>query len=125
LARGAARGLIVGDAAAAHSDRARALGGCECDFRPERRPDSGSEAVVIPTLLLPGLLLGRWWLVPLAAVVWPGLLVATGVGSGAGFLLAAGALAAANMAVGVGVHRVIVQFAGAAWRRGRPHTEGS
>jgi hypothetical protein len=58
---------------------------------------------VIPTLLLVGLLFGRWWkiAVPVAVVGWPALLIATGVDSGFGFAVSAGLLAAANVAVGV------------------------
>ena len=35
---------------------------------------------VIPTLILVGFVLGRWWkvVIPAAAVAWPGLLVASG-----------------------------------------------
>lgn len=60
---------------------------------------------MIPTLLLPGLILGRWWLVPIAAVAWPALLVADAIGGGWGFAVSAGALAAVNVAVAVAVHR--------------------
>ena len=49
---------------------------------------------MIPTLLLPALLIGRWWLVPAAAVIWPTLLILTGVGGGFVFARSAGALAA-------------------------------
>jgi hypothetical protein len=69
---------------------------------------------VIPTILLVGLLFGRWWkiAVPLAVVGWPTLLIATGVESGSGFAINAGALAAANVVVGVLAYqamRVIVR----------------
>jgi hypothetical protein len=65
---------------------------------------------VIPTLLLSGALIGRWWLVAVAAVVWPALLIVTGVDSGAGFAVGARALGAANMAVGVAAHKPIVRL---------------
>ncbi len=62
---------------------------------------------MIPTLLLPGLVIGRWWLVPIAAVGWPVLLIVDGVGTGNtwAFAVSAGALAAGNVGIAVGVHR--------------------
>ncbi|GIJ12915.1 hypothetical protein ACFFMR_24560 [Micromonospora andamanensis] len=65
---------------------------------------------MIPTLILFGLLLGRWWRTTLiaAALGWPVLLVATdvsGVGPG---LLGASGLAVVNTAVGVLVHRGVL-----------------
>jgi hypothetical protein len=62
---------------------------------------------VIPTLLLVGLILGRWWrvVIPVAAAGWAALLIATGVDSGVGFALSAAALGAVNVAVGVAVHQ--------------------
>lgn len=65
---------------------------------------------MIPTLLLPALLIGRWWLVPAAAAIWPTVLVLTGVGGGFGFALSAGALASANVAVAVCAHIVVVRL---------------
>ncbi|MGH2660198.1 MAG: hypothetical protein ACRDHS_11175, partial [Actinomycetota bacterium] len=59
--------------------------------------DLGVEAeVVIPTLLLIGLVFGRWWriAIPVAVLGWPVLLIATGVGSGMGFALAAATFSA-------------------------------
>jgi len=58
---------------------------------------------VIPTLLLIGLALGRWWrvVIPLATIGWAIALIVTDTGSGLGFALGAGLLAAANLAVGV------------------------
>jgi hypothetical protein len=55
---------------------------------------------VIPTLILLGLAVGRWWLVPVAAVGWSVLLLATGI---VGFteLPLAVALGAANTAAGI------------------------
>lgn len=76
-------------------------------------------AGVIPTLLLPALLIGRWWLVPAAAVIWPTLLILTGVGSGFEFALSAGALAAANVTVAVCLHMVVVWLFHAARRSAR------
>lgn len=60
---------------------------------------------MIPSLLLPGLIVGRWWLVPIAAVAWPVLLMVDGIGAGWRFGVSAGALAAANVAFAVAIHR--------------------
>jgi hypothetical protein len=67
---------------------------------------------VIPTLILVGLVFGRWWrfVVPLAALGWPVLLIATGVDNGLDFLLVAAALAVANVLVGVLVFRLLWLF---------------
>jgi choline-glycine betaine transporter len=58
---------------------------------------------VIPTLLLVGLVLGRWWrvVIPAAAIGWAVLLIVTGVDSGIRFATAAALLGAFNVAVGV------------------------
>ena len=58
---------------------------------------------MIPTLLLVGLVLGRWWrgVIPAAAIGWAVLLLATGVDSGLPFAAAAALLGAINAAVGV------------------------
>jgi hypothetical protein len=62
---------------------------------------------VIPTLLLVGLVFGRWWrvVVPVATVGWVVWLVADGFGSGLEFAVEAGALALVNVAVGVLVYQ--------------------
>jgi hypothetical protein len=68
---------------------------------------------VIPTLILFGLVLGRWWRSALvaAALGWPGVLVATDVmGAGPGLLGASG-LAIANAGVGVLIHQVVLRTA--------------
>jgi hypothetical protein len=61
---------------------------------------------VIPTLLVAGLAVGRWWALPVAAVAWVTLLLATGV-IGLAEIPAAAALALANAAVGVAVHKAL------------------
>ena len=63
---------------------------------------------MIPTLLLVGLVLGRWWrvVIPLAAIGWSAWLITTGVDSGFGFAVAAGLLGAINVTVGVLLHQV-------------------
>jgi hypothetical protein len=64
---------------------------------------------VIPTLILIGLVFGRWWrfVIPAAAVGWAVLLIATGVGSGFVFALGAAALALPNVVAGVLVHQAL------------------
>jgi hypothetical protein len=76
---------------------------------------------VIPTVLLVGLLFGRWWkiTVPVAVLGWPTVLIASGVDSGFRFAVAAGVLAAANVVVGVLAYqavRLIVRRAAALTR---------
>ena len=58
---------------------------------------------MIPTLLIVGLVLGKWWrvVVPLAAIGWAVLLVATGVGSGLAFALGAALFGLINVTLGV------------------------
>jgi hypothetical protein len=63
---------------------------------------------VIPTLLLVGVVIGRWWAVPASAFVWVGLLLATNTIAGDTLLAAAG-LAAANALAGVLVRKTTPQ----------------
>lgn len=70
---------------------------------------------MIPTMILFGLLLGRWWKSALlaAAVVWPLLLVFSGVLAGAPgspvlVLASAAGLAVLNCGVGVALHQAIL-----------------
>jgi hypothetical protein len=69
---------------------------------------------VIPVLLVLGAVLGRWWRTTLvvAAVGWPALLVATDVMDVEPVLLAAAALAVANVGVGLLLHHAVAW----AWR---------
>ncbi len=60
---------------------------------------------MIPILLLVGVLAGRWYVIPVAALVWPLVLVLAGIESNAADLFVAAGLAAANTAVGVLVHQ--------------------
>jgi hypothetical protein len=55
---------------------------------------------VIPTMLVAGLVLGRWWAIPLGGVAWAVLIVLAVSIAPVDVLLAA-ALGAANVAVGV------------------------
>jgi hypothetical protein len=77
---------------------------------------------MIPSLILLGLLLGRWWWLPLtiAAVGWPVLLVATETMDVTPGLVAASGLALLNAGVGVAVHQGILR----AVRRLRPAPDG-
>ncbi len=61
---------------------------------------------MIPTMILFGLILGRWWMptLVLAAIIWPAVLAATGVLGLLG-LVGAAALAVVNAAVGVLLHQ--------------------
>ena len=54
-------------------------------------------------MIVAGLVVGRWWAVPLGAVAWSGLVVAFG-DCGWGCVALASLLGAANTAAGVGVH---------------------
>jgi hypothetical protein len=66
---------------------------------------------VIPTLILFGLIFGRWWRSSLvaAAVGWPVLLVATDTMDVEVGLLAAAGLAVSNAGVGVLVHQGVLR----------------
>ena len=65
---------------------------------------------MIPTLILAGLVAGRWWFVPIAAAVFPTVVLLGGDVSVSlsAFLLGAVPISAANTAVGVAVHRTVV-----------------
>jgi hypothetical protein len=65
---------------------------------------------MIPTMILFGLIFGRWWRVTLvaAALGWPLLLVVTDVAGIDSTLIGAGALAVVNAGVGVLVHQGVL-----------------
>lgn len=71
---------------------------------------------MIPTLLFWGLVVGRWWMIPLAAVVWPVLV--RDVCTTLDCRLGASALGAVNVALAVGIHQLVRL----AWRRARERT---
>jgi hypothetical protein len=79
-------------------------------------------ATVIPTLILLGLVGGRWW--RLAMIVgtagWPVVLLAGGVVGTGPELLAATGLAAINTSVGVLIHRSGIRVVRLLRRRGAP-----
>jgi hypothetical protein len=62
---------------------------------------------VIPIALVVGLAVGRWWTMVVVAVGWSVALIATGVIGFEGALIGGAALAAANAAVGVAVHKCL------------------
>lgn len=72
---------------------------------------------MIPTMLLFGLVLGRWWKTALVigAAGWALVLWTQGVVTSAPEVVGAAVLALVNTAVGVGIH----QLALAGWRRAR------
>jgi hypothetical protein len=76
---------------------------------------------VIPTILLPSFIIGRWWVIPAAAVIWAILLLATDT-IGAADIPGAAAFAAANATVGVVAHKVIIWPFRLAWRRRAAHS---
>lgn len=63
---------------------------------------------MIPTMILIGLVLGRWWktAIVLGAAVWPVILFLDGVLTTLVQVIPAAAFGAANTAVGVAVHQV-------------------
>lgn len=70
---------------------------------------------MIPTMIVFGLVLGRWWKSALVAgaIGWPLLLLVTGVFRDpvvftAGALVSAALLGAANTALGVGLHQAVL-----------------
>lgn len=65
---------------------------------------------MIPTMILFGVVFGRWPLAALAAaaVLWPALLVATSVMGIERGLFAGAALSVVNTAAGVVVHQVVL-----------------
>jgi hypothetical protein len=78
---------------------------------------------VIPSLILFGVILGRWWRVALAvsALGWPILLVATNVMSFEPRLVGAAGLAVFNTGVGVLIHQGVLRTYGRmrrAWASG-------
>jgi hypothetical protein len=68
------------------------------------------EVHMIPTMIVFGLIFGRWWRAALiaAAVFWPALLVIDGVMGLSVGLLAAAAFGVANAGVGVAAHQAVL-----------------
>ena len=65
---------------------------------------------MIPTMILFGLVFGRWWKSALvaAAILWPTLLWAQDVITTPGEAIAAAVLGVLNSAVGVGAHQLVL-----------------
>jgi hypothetical protein len=76
---------------------------------------------VISTMILLGVVLGRWWRLALvvSALAWPTLLVATDAMSFEPRLVCAPALAALNTAVGVLIHQGLLRAYRRGWHRRR------
>ena len=62
---------------------------------------------MIPTALLAGLVVGRWWAVPVVGAVWAIVVVVFG-DCGASCIPGALLLGAANCVAGVAAHRVLI-----------------
>ena len=65
---------------------------------------------MIPTMILVGLVLGRWWRTALVvgALGWPTFLIADNVVDLEPSLVGAAVLGLVNTAVGVGLHRTVL-----------------
>lgn len=74
---------------------------------------------MIPTVILLGLIAGRWWRATLlvAAIAWPAWLVAGDAMELEVALLGAAAAAVLNAAAGVAVHQALLRLA--RWLRGQ------
>ena len=68
---------------------------------------------MIPTMILFGLMFGRWWktALVLSALIWPTYVMLDGVQTGFGAPLGAGALGAANGLVGILLHQILLRAA--------------
>ena len=71
---------------------------------------------MLPVVLLVSVVIGRWWLVPGAALFWGVVIVATNPDRSVDLFFAAAGLAAANAAVGVLAHRTVTAAARAVRR---------
>ena len=80
---------------------------------------------MIPTMILFGLVFGRWWKLAIAAgaMLWPAILVFTGV-IGVADVVGVAALGALNTAAGVAVHQAALWLVRAI-RRDRPAPSSS
>lgn len=75
---------------------------------------------MIPTMILFGLVLGRWWksAIVAGAALWPAILIPGGIVDGID-VLGAAALGAVNTAAGVAIHRLALWLIRST-RRDRP-----
>jgi hypothetical protein len=61
---------------------------------------------LIPTVLLAAVIVGRWWAIPLLALIWPAIVFLAADCDTAGCAAGAAGLAALNAAVGVAVRLI-------------------
>jgi len=64
---------------------------------------------MIPTLIVLGSIVGRWWLVAIVAIAWPVLLITMKIGTGFIFGLETSIIASANTVAGVVLHRAVTR----------------
>lgn len=74
---------------------------------------------VIPTMLLGGLVIGRWWAIPLGGIVWAAI-VALAASTSLTEVSLAAALGAANVAIGVLIRWAVAWLTGRALSAVRP-----
>ncbi len=75
---------------------------------------------MIPTVILAGVLLGRWWwLVPILALAWAALILAANNTADPGLFAGAAAFGAANAAVGFALHQLFRLLVVAPLKRAR------
>lgn len=68
---------------------------------------------MLPTVILFGLIFGHWWKssIAVASLLWPALLLASGVIGSDAQVLGAALLGLANAAIGIGIHQGIAWIA--------------
>lgn len=74
---------------------------------------------MIPTMIIFGLITGRWWRLALAAaaILWPASLLVDGARGVSVGLLTAALVGAVNAAVGVAVHQALLWVVRRGWDR--------
>lgn len=74
---------------------------------------------MIPTMIIFGLITGRWWRLALvaAAILWPAFLLVDGARGVSVGLLTAALAGAVNAAVGVAVHQALLWVVRRGWDR--------
>jgi hypothetical protein len=75
---------------------------------PQSDYDRGA---VIPTVLSPAAIVGRWWFVPIAAVGWAVLIVSTNNDADVSLFFGEAAFGGANATAGVAVHKAVILLA--------------
>jgi hypothetical protein len=79
---------------------------------------------VIPTVLVPAAIVGRWWFAPLAALGWAVLIVSTNSDADLSLFFGAAVFAAANATAGVAVHKAVVLLRRTLWTAGSGAVHG-